>query len=648
MTLTRKNQAVIWGAGNLGRACSGQLALECFDVLCFLDKNPPAAGQLDGIPVYDAMEVLDRRLEGIREVDIVFLAFLSSKFIPVRQLRAAGYTGKIVSFAEGQSIGRLLTHSLDGSAGADQALAHDPNLHIYPMDIPEIRVNPNLDMLLLELPPRQIPMMPYGLAHVHNLLKTTGIVFQTLDVNMILYHRYYSGLYIRGAEPPCWAQDMDPWDPKNVSRWAGEALDYFHDDLEELVNQIVSQKPKMLGVSIHNSNMTLARNVLARVRERYPDVVVIIGGYACVYREIALFDLKVYDYIVMREAELTFPPLIENLKKGIIAKDLPGILSRYDSADRKWRDGPLPVDLDAIPFPSYDWTDLACYRLESGATATPISISRGCRWGRCNFCAERFRFRTRDPLIVVDEIEWHVRQGFSNFISMESDINGDQDTLVRLCREIIRRNLKVSLFGQLRIDPDNDLDFFRLLKNAGFSSLVFGVDGWCDHVLYLQRKGYTMKSVVGNLENCRKAGIASNVNMIVGVPGETEKDVDESIGNIIAQRDNIHLFTTINMVRLVHGSPYYADPEKFNIRFVGEKASVYLRDPHIIDERLWFSVEPYIDHKIRSDRYMRVCRGLIRGGVNIGDWAKWENTLELKRMSGQASDPFDKTVFETV
>ena len=64
--------------------------------------------------------------------------------------------------------------------------------HIYPIPIPPIEVMPNLDFLLLELPPRYMPFMPNGLGYVNNILKQLPINFQTIDISIIFYHRFHS------------------------------------------------------------------------------------------------------------------------------------------------------------------------------------------------------------------------------------------------------------------------------------------------------------------------------------------------------------------------------------------------------------------------------------------------------------------------
>jgi len=132
-----------------------------------------------------------------------------------------------------------------------------------------------------------------------------------------------------------------------------------------------------------------------------------------------------------------------------------------------------------------------------------------------------------------------------------------------------------------------------------------------------------MSMVQDNLHNCQKAGIPAIVNMIIGVPGETEEDVKEAVDNIVKCKRYIHCLQNINLLVLAAGSEYYKNHEHYNIRFRGEKKEIYARHPYFIPPDLWYSVNPYIDHKIRIDRLKRIYSALDAGGVNIGNYARW-------------------------
>lgn len=507
--------------------------------------------------------------------------------------------------------------------------------NIYPIKIPDIEFLPDQELILLELPQRYTLMMPNGLSYVHNFMKSTGIRFQTVDLNVIFYHRYHSRRILGGlnkiVSPSGYVMANDPWDVVTYEEWKKpEVIEYFRPEINEVINGLVKARPKIIGISLSETNRTIAREVVRGVRALYPEVVILVGGYDCVYHYVAPHLFQEYDYMVIGEAELTLRPLLKALVAGEKPKDLPGVISRYDSPDRTWASGPLLQDLDSIDFPRYDWIDISLYRNYSGVLSIPIISSRGCRWSRCRFCSECFHWRGRSPQKMVDEIEWFTKQGYNVFHFNESDMNGNPDVTLGICDEIGRRGLKISFGGELRVHKRSDKDFFKRLRAAGCSGLIFGIDGWTDRLLRLQRKGYNMALVEQNLRDCHQAGIHINVNMVIGVPGETEEDVTEASDNILRCKEYIDCFQNLNLLALSAGSEYYKNPELYDIHFRGDKQELYEMHPGCVPPEKWYSDNPYIDLAVRVNRLKRIYTALHDGGVNIGKYAEWQVERDTK------------------
>src|SRR5262249_33106807 len=166
-----------------------------------------------------------------------------------------------------------------------------------------------------------------------------------------------------------------------------------------------------------------------------------------------------------------------------------------------------------------------------------------------------------------------------------------------------------------------DLAYFKKLRQAGFVALRFGIDAFSENTLRLQKKGYTTATVCQNLRDCSEAGIFSEVNWVIGVPGETEEDVDESIALILKNKPYIGRLANINPLILVTGGVYWLEPEKHNIHFRGNKEELYATHPRAIPAHLWYSTEPYIDEKVRQQRFERIVLALHEGQFSVGAWA---------------------------
>lgn len=511
--------------------------------------------------------------------------------------------------------------------------------NIYPIDLPLVKVEEGLDFVIADCPSRNLSLMPNGLGYVNNALKKTGVAFQIVDLDIIAYHRFHvHRLFDVGGEvvlPGDLVVPEDPWQAEHYDLWTAtgggadgptgrnEVLEFFRPLLDEFIEEVVRARPKVLGLSIQGCNEAAAREVAIGVKARLPEIVIVVGGFSCYNADVGRRAFPECDYMCIGESDLTVGPLIEALARGERPFNQPGILSRHDTPDYRYIPAPMIHNLDQIEFPKYEWCDLSVYRNFNDYQLTPIIASRGCRWSRCTFCAERFYWRIRTPENFVDELEWLVDQGCHLFMFNESDLNGMPERVMEICDEIIRRGLhrKVKLTGQLRIHKKSNRAFFEKLRAANFVALRFGVDAFSENTLKLQKKGYTVEMVSQNLRDCWEVGIFTEVNWVIGVPGETDADVEEGIQLILKNRQYIGRLANINPLILVNGSVYWIDPEAHDIVFRQPREELYARYPRALPADQWYSMNPYIDAQVRKERFERIVVALHDAGFNVGAWA---------------------------
>ena len=155
-------------------------------------------------------------------------------------------------------------------------------------------------------------------------------------------------------------------------------------------------------------------------------------------------------------------------------------------------------------------------------------------------------------------------------------------------------------------EKSSDGPFYRKLHEAGFVALRFGVDAFSENTLRLQKKGYTVDMVRQNLKECWEAGIFTEVNWVIGVPGETDADCEEGVDLILENQKYIGRLANINPLILVNGSVYWIDPERHGIRFRTSKEELYANNPRYVPADAWYSIDPYIDAQVRKQRFENI------------------------------------------
>jgi radical SAM superfamily enzyme YgiQ (UPF0313 family) len=93
---------------------------------------------------------------------------------------------------------------------------------------------------------------------------------------------------------------------------------------------------------------------------------------------------------------------------------------------------------------------------------------------------------------------------------------------------MIANDVRVDWICQTRVDTV-DAELLALMKRAGCHSIDFGIESGNDEILQSMSKGITKEKARRAFRLCRQAGIRASGFFIVGMPGETETTVQDTI-----------------------------------------------------------------------------------------------------------------------
>jgi len=290
-----------------------------------------------------------------------------------------------------------------------------------------------------------------------------------------------------------------------------------HADNILLYKKIDSFKPDFIGISTASIGYKMAYEIVDTIKEKYPNTKVAMGGsYASTVHTKILEDTKA-DYSVYGEGEQTFVDLAKGLDpskiKGLIWRDKGEIIMNPPY--------PLVKDLDSMPFPDYEKFELN-KMLEK---RIPIVSTRGCP-NRCTFCSIQlvmgYPFRTRSPENVLKEIELWYKKGYDTFEFSDDNFTFNMPRAEKICDMIIQSGMKLKLiFGNgLRADRVNGV-LLKKLKEAGCVHIGYGLETSDSEGLELLKKDLDLKQLIWAAQETMRLGINTQVNFIIGNPGQT-------------------------------------------------------------------------------------------------------------------------------
>jgi radical SAM superfamily enzyme YgiQ (UPF0313 family) len=154
--------------------------------------------------------------------------------------------------------------------------------------------------------------------------------------------------------------------------------------------------------------------------------------------------------------------------------------------------------------------------------------SRGCPF-RCIFCDRMGKkFRPASAGYVLEEIESILRLGIQEIFIHDDTFSVDKKRVVEICEGILSRNLKFHWDARTRV---NCVDFeqLALMKKAGCERISFGIESGDPTILKNLRKGITLEQAEKVFGWCKQLGISTLADFMIGSPGETRKEIAETI-----------------------------------------------------------------------------------------------------------------------
>ncbi len=288
-------------------------------------------------------------------------------------------------------------------------------------------------------------------------------------------------------------------------------------------------KPDAVALAAFTPSFSYAADHAQIVKDHFPDVPVIIGGYHVTFLpEQSLKLAPAIDYVIRGEGDYTTTNLInalENNEPNI--SEIPGISYRENGKIKHTPDAPLIKNLDELPFPARHLFPNEHYHFfGSSLKGTSMVSSRGCS-RRCSFCCitqfYNHRWRARTPINVIKEMI-HIHENYGSTIIgfMDDCFALNKKRLFEMCNMMRKYGVvdNICWGSALRVDTLN-FEILNQMRKAGCAMLFFGVESGNQQVLDNVQKGTTVKMIEDAFKWARRLGIDTIASLALGLPGDT-------------------------------------------------------------------------------------------------------------------------------
>jgi len=305
---------------------------------------------------------------------------------------------------------------------------------------------------------------------------------------------------------------------------------------EELIRQAQIFAPELVAVTMLTSDVLEAAVTVKSLKRAIPKAIIVAGGpHPSGEPEATLRQIPELDGIGIGPGE----EICLALANGKPVSEVEGCAYLESGRFVMNPKGKILMDIDSIPFPSWDLIDGNFYsELNNSTTFGVLSRSlgvmtaRGCP-GNCYFCSSKWNrpIRSHSVEYVLDLCAFLADTYPIDTINFFDDtLATREERLADICEGFIRRGLHKRLKWRMMLRADQaKADLLRLMKRANCFYAGFGSESGSDRVLKLLNKGVTVRENIIAAEAINQAGLLFGTSIILGSPGETEADMMETL-----------------------------------------------------------------------------------------------------------------------
>jgi len=346
-------------------------------------------------------------------------------------------------------------------------------------------------------------------------------------------------------------------------------------------------QPKLVCFSIpFPGNLYAGFRCAKFIKENYPHIKIAMGGGFPNTELREIKDKRVFeffDFITLDDGEVPLELLYQNIchseqieesqfKRTFLIENQE-VVYKNNSKKHDYKQSeigtPDYIDLQLDKYISVIEIANPMHSLWSDGRWNKLTMAHGCYWGKCTFCDISLDYiKIYEPIsakVLVDRMEELIKTtGETGFHFVDE---AAPPALMReVALEILRRNLVVTWWTNIRFEKSFTRDLCFLLKLSGCVAVSGGLEVASDRLLKLIDKGISVEQVAQVTRNFTEAGIMIHAYLMYGYPTQTIQETIDSLEMVrqlfemgILQSGFWHQFA------MTAHSPVGLNPEEFGV-----------------------------------------------------------------------------------
>ena len=255
------------------------------------------------------------------------------------------------------------------------------------------------------------------------------------------------------------------------------------------------------------------------------------GAHVAINPDHSVLASDAIDFVARYEFDFT----IKEVAEGRPLAEVDGLTYKQDGKPVHNRERAILHDMDQLPWVTKVYKDnLVPEDYFNGYMLHPYMsfyTGRGCK-SRCTFCLwpqtiGGHKYRTRSVENIAAEVKW-ARDNFPQvreFFFDDDTLTDNIPQVEALAKEIGKLGITWSCNAKANVPYET----LKIMKDNGLRLLLVGYESGNQQILYNIKKGIRTDIARRFTRDCHELGILIHGTFIVGLPGETQETIEESI-----------------------------------------------------------------------------------------------------------------------